>query len=49
MRYNKFNNKGVTASVQQVTAQAQKQANITPVQMSFTVKKEKLINDIKID
>ena len=44
----KFNGKGVTASVKQATAQAQKQANATPVQMSFAVKKENLINDIKL-
>ena len=44
----KFNSKDVTASVRQATAQAQKQANVAPVQMSFSVKKEKLINDIKL-
>lgn len=44
----KFNSKGVKASVQQATSQAQKQADVKPVQMTFTVKKEKLINDIKL-
>lgn len=44
----KFNSKGITASVQQATSQAQKQADVKPVQMSFTVKKEKLVNDIKL-
>jgi len=44
----KFNSKGITASVQQATSQAQKQADAKPVQMSFTVKKEKLVNDIKL-
>ena len=44
----KFNSKGITTSVQQATSQAQKQANDAPVQMIFTVKKEKLINDIKL-
>ena len=44
----KFNSKGITASVQQAMSQAQKQADVKPVQMSFTVKKEKLVNDIKL-
>lgn len=44
----KFNSKGVKASVQQATSQAQKQADAAPVQMSFAVKKEKLVNDIKL-
>lgn len=44
----KVDNKRVAASMKQVTAQAQKQADAKPVEMSFAVKKEKLVNDIKL-
>ena len=44
----KVNSKGVVTSLQQATAQAQKQADSKPVEMSFSVKKEKLLNDIKL-
>lgn len=44
----KVNSKGVVTSLQQATAQAQKQADSKPVEMSFSVKKDKLLNDIKL-
>ena len=44
----KVNGKSVVASLQQATAQAQKQADSKPVEMSFSVKKDKLLNDIKL-
>lgn len=44
----KVNGKGVVTSLQQATAQAQKQADSKPVEMSFSVKKDKLLNDIKL-
>lgn len=44
----KVNNKRVAASMKQATAQAQKQVDAKPVEMAFSVKKEKLINDIKL-
>ena len=44
----KVNSKGVVTSLQQATAQAQKQADLKPVEMSFSVKKDKLLNDIKL-
>ena len=44
----KVDKKGVTTSVQQATQQAQKTVKTQPVQIDVTVKKEKLINDIKL-
>ena len=44
----KVNKKGVVTSVQQATAQAQRQANKNSIQVSMTLKKDKLINDIKV-
>lgn len=44
----KINSKGVVTSLQQATTQAQKQANAKPIEVSFDVKKEKLINDVKL-
>lgn len=44
----KVNSKGVVTSLQQATVQAQKQADLKPVEMSFSVKKDKLLNDIKL-
>ena len=44
----KFNQKGVVTSVQQATQQAQKTVSRNPIQVSMSVKKDKLINDIKI-
>lgn len=44
----KVNNKRVAASMKQATAQAQKQVDSKPVEMAFSVKKEKLVNDIKL-
>lgn len=44
----KFNQKGVVTSVQQATQQAQKAASRNPIQVSMSVKKDKLINDIKV-
>lgn len=44
----KFNSKDVTTSIKQATQLAQRQANSNPVQLSLNVKKDKLINDIKI-
>ena len=44
----KFNQKGVVTSVQQATQQAQKAASRNPIKVSMSVKKDKLINDIKV-
>lgn len=44
----KVNKKGIVSSVQQATQQAQKKVNLQPVEINFSVKKEKLINDIKL-
>lgn len=44
----KVDNKHVAASMKQATAQAQKQVDSKPVEMAFSVKKEKLLNDIKL-
>lgn len=44
----KVNKKGIVTSVQQATAQAQRQANKNSIQVSMTLKKDKLINDIKV-
>lgn len=44
----KVDKKGVITSVQQATQQAQKAVKSQPVQIDVTVKKEKLINDIKL-
>jgi len=44
----KVDKKGVTTSVQQATQQAQKKVNAHPIEINFSVKKEKLINDIKL-
>lgn len=46
----KVNSKSVTTSLQQATAQAQKQANMKPVEVGvdFSIKKDKLVNDIKL-
>ena len=44
----KIDSKGITTSVQQVTQQAQKQVNSKPIEVAFSVKKEKLLNDIKL-
>ena len=46
----KGDSKSVATSLQQATAQAQKQANMKPVEVGvdFAVKKDKLVNDIKL-
>ena len=46
----KIDSKGVASSLQQVTTQAQKQANARPVEVGvdFAVKKDKLVNDIRL-
>ena len=44
----KVDSKGIATSVQQATTQAQKQVNSKPVEVAFSVKKEKLLNDIKL-
>ena len=44
----KVDKKGVTTSVQQATQQAQKTVKTQPIQIDVTVKREKLINDIKL-
>jgi ABC-type transporter Mla subunit MlaD len=44
----KIDNKGVATSVQQATTQAQKQVDSKPIDVSFSVKKDKLLNDIKL-
>lgn len=44
----KFDQKGLDASVQQAAKKAQKKAKAQPVEIDFNVRKDKLINDIKI-
>ena len=44
----KVDNKRIATSMKQATAQAQRQADTKPVEISFSVKKEKLLNDIKL-
>lgn len=44
----KVDSKGVASSLQQATTQAQKQVDSKPIDLSFSVKKEKLLNDIKL-
>lgn len=44
----KVDNKRIAASMKQATVQAQKQVDTKPVEISFSVKKEKLVNDIKL-
>ena len=44
----KVNKKGIVTQVQQATQQAQTVANKKPIQVGFNLKKDKLINDIKV-
>ena len=44
----KVNKKGIVTSVQQATTQAQTAANKASIQVSVNLKKDKLINDIKV-
>ena len=44
----KVNEKSVAASAQQAAQQAQKKVNSRPIEIDFTVKKNKLVNDIKL-
>lgn len=44
----KVNKKGVVTAVQQTTQQAQATANKSTIQVSMNLKKDKLINDIKV-
>lgn len=44
----KFDQKGLDASVQQAAQKAQKKAKAQPVEIDFNIRKDKLINDIKI-
>lgn len=44
----KFDQKGLDNSVQQATQKAQKKAKAQPIEIDFNVRKDKLINDIKI-
>lgn len=44
----KVNKKGIVTSVQQTTKQAQTVANKNTIQVSMNLKKDKLINDIKV-
>ncbi len=44
----KVDKKGITASVQQATQQAQKKAGAQPIEVNLSVKKDKLVNDIKL-
>lgn len=44
----KVDKKGVDTSVKEAVQQAQRQAKSQPIQMDFSVKKDKLINDIKL-
>lgn len=46
----KIDSKSVASSLQQATTQAQKQANARPVEVGvdFAIKKDKLVNDIKL-
>lgn len=43
----KVNTKTVTSSVRQATTQAQKTADAKPIELNFSIRKEKLINDIR--
>lgn len=44
----KVDKNGVVKSVQQATQQAQKDTKAKPIEINFSVKKDKLINDIKL-
>ena len=44
----KVDKKSLNAQIQQSTQQAQKKAKSQPIQLEFTIKKDKLINDIKL-
>ncbi|EOS26550.1 hypothetical protein C806_01286 [Lachnospiraceae bacterium 3-1] len=44
----KVNNKKITESVHQATEQAQRKVNDKPIEINFSVKKNKLVNDIKL-
>ncbi len=44
----KFDSRSIGKSVQQVTSKAQKEIDSQPLEVAFSVKKEKLINDIKL-
>ena len=44
----KVDKNGVVKSVQQATQQAQKNTKAKPIEINFSVKKDKLINDIKL-
>lgn len=44
----KVDKKDMVTSVQQATQQAQKKVNAQPVEINFSVKKDKLVNDIKL-
>lgn len=44
----KVDKKGIVTSVQQATQQAQKQANAQSIRMDFSIRKDKLVNDIKL-
>lgn len=44
----KFDEKGLNASVQQAAQKAQKKAKAQPVEIDFSVRKDKLVNDIKL-
>ena len=44
----KFDQKGLNDSVQQATQKAQKKVKAQPIEIDFNIRKDKLINDIKI-
>ena len=44
----KVNSKGVVKAVQEATTQAQKKVDNQPIQMNFSINKDRLINDIKL-
>lgn len=44
----KVDKKGIVTSVRQATQQAQKQANAQSIRMDFSIRKDKLVNDIKL-
>ena len=44
----KINKREIITSLKQATQQAQKQASTQPIEVSFSIKKEKLINDMKL-
>ena len=44
----KVDNKKITESVHQATKQAQKKTNAQPIEVNFSIKKDKLVNDIKL-